>query len=88
MSSDNSMMSLADVIAGFEERIVELVRQREEAQKLGKKYQANWLYFQTQFNERPYRDLEDVSTEDLMKELNRRLDYYQRRDRDTENEDD
>lgn len=74
--SDNLMLSPTDIIAGFEQRIAEVVwtnqRLKRESDEWRDKYRAE----AKKFENRPFRELSEIPSEVLIKEIDRRFDYY------------
>lgn len=74
--NDNLMLSPTDIIAGFEQRIAEVIwtnqRLKIESDEWRSKYRAEVKKFEN----RPFRELSEIPSEVLIKEINRRFNYY------------
>lgn len=74
--TENMMMTLGDIIAGFEKRLGELRWQRDEAERKAKEWKEKYLNIFNLYETRPFKNVKSLPTEDLIEELKRRLDYF------------
>lgn len=74
--TNNLMLSPSDIIAGFEERIAELILARDNAIRAGMKYKEDANIAERQYRERPFKDVKDMRTDELLGEIERRLRHY------------
>lgn len=72
----NVMLSPMDIIAGFEKRIAEVVWTNQRLHERLKEEEGKRRLAQKQFEDRPFKELKELPTKELLKELDRRLDYY------------